>query len=130
MTHALRITFLSLLFLLPGCGLMKDTTEPLHKQQSTESAPVTAARTAIDEANALLTSINRVITQNVNDKIWTAAQAQGYLNESKASGKKVDDARNLLRLGFVNEAKTEAEAIKVVLIALQRRIATEARKEK
>jgi len=36
----------------------------------------------------------------------------------------------LLHLGFVNEAKTEAEAIKVVLIALQRRIATEARKEK
>jgi len=109
---------------------MKDTTEPLHKQQSTESAPVTAARTAIDEANALLTSINRVITQNVNDKIGTAAQAQGYLNESKAAGKKVDDARNLLHLGFVNEAKTEAEAIKVVLIALQRRIAIEARKEK
>ena len=74
--------------------------------------------------------MTRLFLAAVAGLLSVAAQAQGYLNESKAAGKKVDDARNLLRLGFVNEAKTEAEAIKVVLIVLQRRIATEARKEK
>lgn len=112
---------------LPGCAFFA----PLHAPVAVDSVAGAqrAAQHAVDEANALRISINRVIEQNVRDGVWTPAQAQDYLDESKALGRRVDEARELLRLGDWANAQDRAEATRKLLLALQRKVAEQARKE-
>ncbi|MDH4172140.1 MAG: hypothetical protein OEW90_05000 [Betaproteobacteria bacterium] len=119
------VAAMSMILTLPAC---KSFTEPVHGVTSTESKAVAAARNAIDEANVLLASVNKVIGDNAAAGVWTKAQAQGWLDETKAAGKKVGEARELLRAGLVVDAQTQAEAIRRVILAIQKRIAAEARK--
>jgi len=126
------LAVLALAALLSGCGTWQALTQPVHgdKAVTTEAPAVRAARVAIDEANASLTGLNNVIGQNVEAKVWTKAQAQAYLDQSKDYGKKVDDARDFLRGGLLTEAKSQADAAKSLILILHTRVAAEARKEK
>lgn len=118
------------LLILPGCA---ELTAPLHAPTAVANeAPAAQAqrltREAIDEANAALTALNRTITQNAGD-VWSKAQAQAYLDQSKALGARVDQAREALRLGNLAEAKNQAELVKQAILALHAKAAAEARKE-
>lgn len=115
-----------LALLIAGCGL----TAPLHDpdKAATESTAVNAARVAIDEGNALLTAVNRTIGANVEAGVWTKSQAQAYLDESKALGKRLDQAREALRLGDIRDARAQADAVKALITALHARVAAEARR--
>lgn len=118
---------LALIIPLAGCGI----TEPLHGPDAkvTESAEVHAARTAIDEANAILEAVNQVIGDNAAAGVWTKVQAQGYLDQSKDLGKRLDEARGFLRLGNPAEAQARTQAIKTAILALQLEISKRAREE-
>jgi len=125
----LRNALLLLALLLSGCGAMQSMTEPIHAKPSTEAPAVEAARTLIDETNAALIALDRAIDANIDDKIWDKQQAQTVFDESKALGKRLDQAREALRLGDPLDAKTQAEAIKFAILALHRKVAAQARKE-
>jgi len=122
-----------LLVLLAGCGVGGVlNVEPLHTPIVVESedAAVKAfriARNAVDEANAELTAVNRVIDSNAKAGIWTKEQAQGYLNQSKAFGRDVDKAQDSLLLGNLNDASVRAAAIKALILQLQLEVAKMAR---
>ena len=131
----LRSYFLLVLFVcLTGCAATAGMFQPLHTPVAVENedAAVKAyrlAHNAIDEANAELTSLNRVIASNATAGVWTKSQAQGYLNQSKDFGKKVDKAREAMRLGDLNDANVQATALKALIVQLQIEVAKKARKE-
>lgn len=124
---AALVAALTLAIGVPGCAFFA----PLHAPVAVDSVAGAqrAAQHAVDEANALRIAVNRVIAQNVTDGVWAPAQAQGYLDESKALGRRVDEARELLRLGDFANAQDRAEAARKLLLALQRKVAEQARKE-
>ena len=107
-------------------------TQPLHTPVviDNEDAVVKAfrlARNTVDEANADLTAMNRVIKANVAAGVWTPDQAQGYLDRSKAFGRDVDKAQDALLLGDLNDATVRAAAIKALIMRLQLEVAQAAR---
>jgi hypothetical protein len=115
-----------------GGGLPGVSTQPLHAPVvvENEDAAVKAfrlARNSVDEANADLTALNRVIASNATAGIWTKSQAQGYLNRSKDFGKQVDQARAALLVGDLNDATVKAAAIKALIVQLQLELAKAAR---
>ena len=125
-------TFLALFvaIALSGCALVGQV-EPL----STMSVPATLpeagkqAQVAVNEANLALTAAANVIAANVKDGIWTKAQAQGYLDKVKDYAKQVDRAQELVRLGQFDLGKSQADAVRAVILILHREIAAQARKE-
>jgi hypothetical protein len=82
----------------------------------------------IDEGYALVISLNKVIEQNARERIWTQAQAQGYLDKSADARARLDGARELMRLGDITGATNQAELVRAALLTLQREIAAAARK--
>lgn len=105
---------------------------PLHDPdkapvvQTDAERAISAARTSIDEANGALLAFDAVIDSNIDNKIWDKKTAQDYLDQSKAAGKRVTQAREALRLGNVTDAKGQAEAVKKLIIELQRQVAKRA----
>jgi hypothetical protein len=83
----------------------------------------------VNEANLGLTAAANIISSNVKDGIWTKAQAQGYLNKVRDYSRQVDRAQDLIRLGDFAQGKTEAEAVRSLIVLLHREIAAQARKE-
>jgi len=126
------LAVIALAALMGGCAVVQGLTQPLHgdKAVTTEAPAVRAARVAIDEANAYLTALNKVIGDNAATGVWTKEQAQVYLDESKAYGKRVDNARELLRGGLLTDAQSQAEVVKALILTLHKRVAEAARKEK
>lgn len=114
---------------LPGCG-----NKPVQSEESKAAclkvrpSAVCQAESLIGEGYAMLISLNTVIEQNVDAKVWTKSQAQEYLDSSRAARKKLDSARELLRLGDVAGAASQAQLIKRVLLELQQKIAAQARR--
>lgn len=133
----IRLALLPLLFLMAlyGCAVMEGLTSPLHKQPTAEQeAAETPAQKAlrlahatIDEANAALLSLDKVINDNFDNQVWTKAEAQGYLDQSVKFGKQLDKAREALRLGDLTGAQQQAEALRNLIITLQRKAAAGAR---
>jgi hypothetical protein len=115
-------------FLISGISGCQALTQPLHSKPSEESPAVAATRVAIDEGYAGVISLNRVIVDNASAGVWTKAQAQGYFAESERARSLLDNARTLLRMGDVAGAKTQVEVVRITLQALQRGIASAARK--
>ena len=118
--------------LMGGCAGGGPNIQPVHAPVvvDNENAAVKAfrlARDGIDEANAQLTSINRVIAANAKAGVWTKDQAQGYLNQTKAFGKDVDKARAAMLVGDLNDASVRAAAIKALILQLQLEVAKMAR---
>lgn len=112
---------------LAGCGAAQGLFSPLHKEQAPEAAAAESpqakalrlARFSIDEANAALTAFNQTIGGNVANQVWTPDEAQSYLDESKGFGKRLDQAREALRLGNIGDAQAQAEALRAAIIKLQ-----------
>jgi soluble cytochrome b562 len=99
------------------------------KAPTTLPAAGVAAQASINEANLALTAAANVIAQNVKDRIWTKAQAQGYLDKVRTYANQVDRAQQLVRLGDFAGGKTQAEAVKALIIVLHREAAAAARKD-
>jgi predicted small lipoprotein YifL len=112
---------------LTGCPsltpLHRPTTEVLTPAQQAQKA----ARIAVDEANAALTALNRTIAQNVMEGIWTKAQGQSALDESKAQGRNVDKAITALEAGLYLDAQNQAELAKRVILSLHKKASEKAR---
>lgn len=124
------LAVLALVFALGGCV----STAPLQtpaviENESPAAKALRLAHVAVNEANAALTALNNVIGSNAEAGVWTKAQAQGYLDQSKEYGKKVDGARAALRLGNLTEARSQAELVKSMILLLHRKVAEQARKE-
>jgi hypothetical protein len=127
------IAIVAAMLMLAGCpngaGL---NVQPLHAPVVVDSEDAVVksfrvARNTIDETNAELTALNRVIKANVTARIWTPDQGQGYLNRSKAFGKDVDKAADALLLGNLNDATVRAAAVKALIMQLQLEVAKAAR---
>lgn len=119
------LLILALALPLGGCETLG---QPLHGKTSTEAAAVQTTRTAIDETYAALISINTVISENVTAKVWTPAQAKPYLDRSRSARQRADQARELLRLGDITQAESQAKILRELITTLQREIALQARK--
>ena len=128
----MRILLIILAFaaLLGGCALF-GPVEPVPSGTVSSALPPGAqqAQLAINEANLALTAAANVIAGNVKDRIWTKQQAQGYLDKVKDYVRQVDRAQELVRLGDFVQGKTQAEAVRSLIVILHREIAAQARKE-
>ncbi len=126
---------LLLAFALSGCAVTDGLFKPLHQEQTEAQAAAETpqqrafriAHAVIDEANVLLLAFDTVIGDNIDNRIWTKAQAQKYQDQAVAAGDNLERARELLRLGDPASAQAQAEAIKTIIIQLQREIAAAAR---
>lgn len=115
--------------ILTGCAAMSGFTDPVHQAPTAEQAAAETpaekakrlAHSAIDEANVALLALGNVIDQNIDAQFWTKAQAQAYQDKKVDFGKKVDAARELLRLGDPAGAQSQAEAVRRLIIELQRK---------
>lgn len=121
----MRVILLSLSLLLASCGLF-GPVEPVGKAFT----PAEQAQLAVNEANLALTAAANVVAGNVKDRIWTKAQAQGYLNKIRDYARDVDRAQELIRLGSFELGKSQAELTKSLIIILHREIAAKAREGK
>ena len=109
-----------LLIALGGCSVMQP--QPLPRSTVEESATVAQTRRAIDEGYATVISLNGVISENVNARVWTKEHAQAYFDRSEKFREQLDTARALLRNGQVLDAKGQADLIRTGLQALQREV--------
>ena len=132
MRRAVAVIVLALAFSLGGCGTMGGLFEPVHSPTTIEgeTAVQQATRLAyasLDEAYVDLTALDIQIGKNVADRIWTKAQGQAALDESISYRKKVDKAYELLKLGDLSTAQSQAELIQRLIVTLQRKVAETAR---
>lgn len=129
-----KLLILPLLLGLCGCPGGGFNVQPVHAPivVENEAAAVKAfrlTRNSIDESYVALTATNRVIESNVATGIWTKAQAQSHLNQSKKFRKAVDEADDALLLGNLNDANVRAAAIQALILRLQIEVAQAARGE-
>ncbi len=122
----MRVLILCLALALPACNLL-GPAEPISTRPLGGVAE--QAQNAVNEANLGLTAAANVIAANVKDKIWSKEQAQGYLEKVKEYAKRADSAQELINLGKFSEGKTQAEALRSLIIVLHREIAVRAREE-
>jgi polyhydroxyalkanoate synthesis regulator phasin len=81
---------------------------------------------AINEANITLTATATVIGQNVKDGIFTKDEAQRYVDKVRELGGQLDQAQALVKSGMP-DAKSRAELVRSLILALHREVATRAR---
>lgn len=81
----------------------------------------------INEADAILLSADRTIVSRFESKIWTQAEAQGYLTKTGEYGDKVSTARQVFRTGNFTEALNQASITKRLVVELEKQIAAAAR---
>lgn len=110
---------------LTSCALL-GTVEPVSTRPLTGVAE--QAQNAVNEANLSLTAAANVIAQNVKDGIWTKEQGKTYLDKVKDYAKQTDRAQELVRLGEFGQGKTQAEAVKALIVVLHREAAAAARR--
>lgn len=124
------IAVIALASLMGGCALF-GPVEPVSRGTVSSTLPPAGqqAQLAINEANLTLAAAANVIAGNLKDRIWTKQQAQGYLDKVKDYARQVDRAQELVRLGEFAQGKTQAEAVRALIIVLHREIAAQARKE-
>jgi len=116
----IRILVLSFSLLLSGCALVAPADIPVSAKLSPAAQTV---QKAINEANIALTATANVIAQNVLEGIMTKPEAQSALDKVKDYGKKVDAAQVMLNTGDVLNAKTQAELLSSLILALHREVA-------
>jgi hypothetical protein len=110
MTHALRMTFLSLLFLLPGCetlGLAPPTT-------FNEKAAVVLGT---------ITTVRQTATTLLNDKKITADDGQHVLTATDSARTGLDIARSLNKSN-PQAATAKLDAVRAGLVAIQSYLST------
>ena len=132
MKHLLAVGLLALS--LTGCGTLGGLFQPVHAPTTIEGETAVQkanrlAHAALYEAYVDLNALNVVIGNNAEASVWTKAQAQAALDESIAARRKVDKAYEALKLGNITDATSQAELIKAVILALQKKVAEAARKE-
>lgn len=121
---------------LSGCAAITGIFSPLHAPQTDAQAAaetpaqkaVRLAHEAIDEANGALLGLYGAINTNLDNQVWTKAQARPYFEKGKAFGAKIDKADAALKLGDITTAQGQAEALRAAIILLQKEIAQAALK--
>ena len=130
MTHALRITFLSLLFLLPGCGVFGPIEATPGAAAKTELPEVGRnAQLAINEANVTLATAAVVIRGNIADRVWTKEQSQYYLDKVREYRRQTDAAQKMVDTGDYITGGNMAGSVRSLIVILHREVAAQARKE-
>lgn len=123
-----------------GCGIFGDT-KPITKdvpQSCKTTDPQTkvvtvnpicaAAFEAIDQANVLLASVDRMVLGKLKAGIWTKAQAQPYYDQTGKLGARIDQAFEIFGKGDYVSAQAQALATKQLLLILEKEIAAAAAK--
>ena len=107
-----------------GCALVAPAGIPVS-----QSLPVAAqaVQVSINEANVLIIASANVLAQNLKDGVMTKAEVDGYAVQLRQMAAQTDKAQNLLRLGDIGSAKTQAELIEKAVIALHKAVAAKAR---
>lgn len=126
----LLLASLAIAPLLSGCQTLQELVGPgeAPKVDQTLSVPAQAAQQAVNEANLTITATANVIGNNAESGVMTKAEAQKALDEVADWRKKAKAAQSLLDAGDIGNAKTQAELINQAVLALQKRVAAEARK--
>lgn len=122
-----------------GCGIFGDT-KPITKDVPatcktidpqtkvvTVNAICAAAFEAIDQANVLLRSVDRMVLGKLKAGIWTKAQAQVYYDQTGKLGAKVDEAIAIFSRGDYVSAQAQAAATQQLLLILEKEIAAAAK---
>ena len=128
----------ALLAALAGCGIFGDTkpitqgVPPACKTTDPQTKAVTvnaicaAAFEAINQANVLAASIDRMVIGKLRAGIWTQAQAQPYYDQTGKLGEKLDEAMAIFGKGDYIGAQSRAATVKQLLLILEKQIAAQA----
>jgi len=125
----MRTTFVAIFatIALGGCaGFLAPAGVPVSKSLPEAARSV---QTVINEANILITATANVVAQNAKEGLITETEKVSYRDKLKDMAKKVDSAQDLLRLGDITKAQTQADLIKFAITALHREVAAKARKQ-
>lgn len=85
------------------------------------------AQGVINESNVTLTAAANVIAQNALDGTMTKQEAQSALDQVRELVRQVDLAQALLNSGAVLDAKTKADVVNRLVLALHKQVAAKAR---
>lgn len=104
-------------------------TVDLQTKAVTVNTACADAYEALGQANVVLSSIDRMALERLKAGVWTKAQAQPYYDQTDKLGKQLDAAYALFRdqANYVG-ARAEADAIKKLLLILEKQISARAAK--
>ena len=111
---------------LGGCAdLLRPADVPVS-----QSLPVAAqsVQKTINEVNIALTAAANVVAQNKADGIYNDAEVAGYKAQLQDAARQVDKAQNLLRLGDIASARTQAEIVERLILALHKEVVARSRR--
>ena len=109
-----------------GCALVAPADIPVS-----QSLPAAAqeVQKAINESNVLIIASANVLAQNLKDGVMTRVEVDGYAVKLRSMAAQTDKTQDLLRLGDIGSARTQAELIQRAVTALHREVAAKARKQ-
>jgi len=109
-----------------GCSLVAPSDI-----QVSQSLPKAAqeVQKAINESNVLIIASANVLAQNLKDGVMLKAEVDGYAVKLRQMAAQVDKSQDLLRLGDIASARTQAELIQKAITALHKEVAARARKQ-
>ena len=119
---------LALALFLPGCAIFGEPVGQIAVPKDISEVGQQAAN-AVNEAYVALIAANNLIKSNVDAGIYTKEQAQRYLDRSKVARLKVDAAKAAFDATDYTSAVSQANITKTLLLALQREVAAQARKD-
>ena len=126
------------LTLVTGCALFEPYQAPVSNKpavvcQAFNGDAATACAQAGDviiKAYVTLAALDQDIAQTAPAGIWTKAQAQSYLDQSKAAHAKLDAAWDVYSTGNYAAALDQANLTMTLITALEKQVAAEAAKGK
>lgn len=113
----------------PPAQCVTVTKSPDGKEVKTVNQLCFDSAEAIAQANALLAAVDRTTLTNLQNGIWTKAEAQRYYDQTGKLGLRVDQANTVFGTKNFAEALTSANATKQVILLLQKEVAAQARKQ-
>lgn len=118
-------TALALAVGLAGCTLFQQEPVALPTTQTLPAAGQ-KAQSLIREAHLAIAAAAGVIKQNVEAKVWTPDQAQGYQDRLEKARERLLQARQFLGAGQFDLAQAEAQILDTLIRALQAELARKA----
>lgn len=103
-----------------GCSFLKPQPIAELKMPSTLSEAGKQAQNLINEANVAITAAYNVVAANLENGTMSAVDGAKYIAALDDYAKKVDAAQSALNLGQVADAKTQAEALNKLIVALHK----------
>lgn len=127
--NLLTVLFVGILAMatLPSCSVLQPQPVAELKLPGNLSEAGKEAQKLINEANVALTAAYRVLVANVNDGTITPMDGSKYLDLLNDYSVQVDKAQDFLNVGNIADAKTKAEAVNKLVVALHKKVSDKAK---